>query len=146
MSLSCQLSNLSLKKISKMSQLRKLAFSTTKVKPDAVASLTRLTELRSLRLPWCGLDVDVVSSLVHVFNHLKKLEEVDIHSYYLSDEVVESLVSSNPSLHHINISRSNSLTITRSSLCLESAQAKMKSKFFRQENFDGVQVSVTKKN
>ena len=64
---------------------------------------------------------------------------------YLSDEVVESLVSSNPSLHHINISRSNSLTITRSSLCLERTQAKMKSKFFRQENFDGVQVSVTKK-
>ena len=119
--LSSSLSNPSLQKISKMTQLRKLAFDGEQVKADGIANLASLTELRSLKLPNRRVTLSELEAylkeLVNLFVHLKKLEEVDIKMNRLSDEVVESLVVNNPNLRHLDISstsyRSDSLS-TRS--------------------------------
>ena len=110
------LSNSSLKKISKISQLTKLSFYGAQIKADGISSLANLTELRSLRIPWHGHNFwysDIVSvnsgsvqyleELVNLFTHLNKLEEVAIQSFFLRDQVVESLVVNNPNLQHLNI-------------------------------------------
>ena len=51
-----------------------------------------------------------LEEMVNLFTHLKKLEEVDIQSILLSDEVVESLVVNNPNLRQLIISYSYHLT------------------------------------
>ena len=85
--ISSSLSNTSLNKISKMTQLRKLAFYAGKVNADGIDSLTSLTELRSLKLPEFGLNcpptVENLNELANLFNHLKKLEEFEFHSGFL---------------------------------------------------------------
>ena len=107
--ISSSLSNTSLNKISKMTQLRKLAFYAEKVKADGIYSLASLTELRSLEFRW--INVEYMNEWVNLFTHLKKLEEVEL--YHISDEVVERLVVNNPNLCHLIISGSPRLT-TRS--------------------------------
>ena len=104
--ISSSLSNTSLNKISKMTQLRKLAFHAEKVKADGIYSLASLTELRSLEFRW--INVEYMNEWANLFTHLKKLEEVEL--YHISDEVVERLVVNNPNLCHLNISGSPRLT------------------------------------
>ena len=94
--LQATLSNSSVKEISKMTQLTKLTFHAFHVKPDGIASLGSLTELRILKLKTPA--VESLNELVLLFNHLKKLEEVEIHN--IIDKVVESLVMNNPNLRH----------------------------------------------
>ena len=104
--ISSRISVSSLKKISKMTQLRKLAFRAEKVKVDGIYSLASLIELRSLEFRW--INVEYMNEWANLFTHLKKLEEVEL--YYISDEVVERLVVNNPNLCHLNISGSPRLT------------------------------------
>ena len=121
--LSSSLSNPSLKQISMMTQLTKLAFHGDQVKADGIANLASLTELRSLKLPKYQALLSegeaYMNALVNLFTHLKKLEEVDISTYRLSDEVVESLVMNNPNLRHLNISHSTHLTTRTAKILAE---------------------------
>ena len=100
------LSNSPVKEISKMTELTKLTFHAFHVKPDGIASLGSLTELRILKLKTPA--VESLNELVLLFNHLKKLEEVEIHN--IIDKVVESLVMNNPNLRHLDFSGSCPLT------------------------------------
>ena len=107
------LSNSSVKEISKMTQLIKLTFDAFHVKPDGFASLGSLTELGILKLKMH----QSLNELVLLFNHLKKLEEVEIHN--IIDEVVESLVMNNPNLRHLDFSGSCPLTSQSSNIIAE---------------------------
>ena len=111
------LSNYSIERIGDMTQLTHLSVGGGKLKQGGIAALACLTELRSLKVPGImlgnfvvsgndGLQTTPMTVLVDLFSTLKKLEEVEIqlNGNYLSDLVVESLVNSNPNLHHLDIS------------------------------------------
>ena len=104
--ISSSLSNSSIKKFSKMTQLRELSFHAEKAKGDGIVSLASLSELRTLKLSW--INDECMNEYVILFTHLKKLEEVELN--YISDEVVDSLVMNNPNLRHLDISGSPHLT------------------------------------
>ena len=116
------LSNSSFKKIgASMTQLTHLDVNGGKLGRGGIASLSRLKELKSLKLPGFfrgdidddfvhdGLTSPMMDSLVDLFSKLKKLEEVELQScaHYPSDEVVESLVNNNSNLHHLDFSASD---------------------------------------
>ena len=111
------LSNSSFEKIgASMTQLTHLDVNGEKLGRGGIAGLSRLKELKTLKLPGllCGDNFvhDGLNSpmafLVDLFGNLKKLEEVELQScaHFPSDEVVESLVKNNPNLHHLDISTS----------------------------------------
>ena len=102
--------------ISKMTRLEKLAFGVGEqidISCDIV-SLANLKDLRSLKISGLGLghvgitigqEGIMPGKLEDLFSKLKKLEEVEIKSHRaLSDKVIESLVTNNPNLRHLDIS------------------------------------------
>ena len=97
--------------ISKMTRLEKLAFGVGEqinISSDIVY-LANLKDLRSLKISGLGLGLYqegiMPGKLEDLFSKLKKLEEVEIKSHRaLSDKVIESLVTNNPNLRHLDIS------------------------------------------
>ena len=95
--------------ISKMTRLEKLAFGVGEqinISSDIVY-LANLKDLRSLKISGLGLGQEGImpGKLEDLFSKLKKLEEVEIKSHRaLSDKVIESLVTNNPNLRHLDIS------------------------------------------
>ena len=95
--------------ISKMTRLEKLAFGVGEqinISSDIVY-LANLKDLRSLKISGLGLRQEGImpGKLEDLFSKLKKLEEVEIKSHRaLSDKVIESLVTNNPNLRHLDIS------------------------------------------
>ena len=111
------LSNSSFEKIgASMTQLIYLEVNGGKLGRGGIASLSRLKELKSLKLPDLDganfvqgdLTSPIMALLMDLFSKLNKLEEVELQSctHYPSDEVVESLVNNNPNIHHLDISSS----------------------------------------
>ena len=99
------LSNSSVIKFGKMTQLRKLSLIGTKIKPDGISALNKLTELTTLKVVgmgmWdCSEDYQQVKNL---FTNLKRLEEVKISFGPFSDKVVDSLVTNNPNLKYLDL-------------------------------------------
>ena len=82
-----------------MTQLRKLSLVGTKIKPDGISALNKLTELTTVKivgLLWdCSEDYQQLENL---FTNLKRLEEVKISFGPFSDKVFDSLVTNNPNL------------------------------------------------
>ena len=105
------LNSYSIYDISKMTRLEKLAFGVGEqinISSDIVY-LANLKDLRSLKISGLGLghveEGIMPGKLEDLFSKLKKLEEVEIKSHRaLSDKVIESLVTNNPNLRHLDIS------------------------------------------
>ena len=104
------LSNSSIEKIGKMTQLTHLAVGGDKIGLGGISALACLSELRTLKVHKivCGNDTDIpMAVLVDLFSKLKNLEKVEIKmngtSTAPSDEVVKSLLNNNPNLHHLDI-------------------------------------------
>ena len=99
------LSNSSVIKFGKMIQLRKLSLVGTKIKPDGISALNKLTELTTLKVVGMGM-WDCSEDYQHVknlFTNLKRLEEVKISFGPFSDKVVDSLVTNNPNLKYLDL-------------------------------------------
>ena len=101
------LSNSSVKKFAKITQLRKLSLSGVNIRPDGMTELGKLTELTTLKVMGLGIyDFEEwYPDIVNLFGDLKKLEQVKISigPGPFSDKIVESLVTNNPSLSHLDI-------------------------------------------
>ena len=112
------LSNSSIAKIGKMTQLKHLTVGGGQLGPDGISSLSCLSELKTLKVPGIFLgkryeDKDpFMAALVDLLSKLKKLEKVEIRLAHndLSDEVVGSLLNNNPNLHHLDITPLHLLT------------------------------------
>ena len=104
-----RLSNSSFMEISQLNQLTRLDIDAAHIRSDAIAALTKLSELKSLKMvnlprDWFLEGNYNLNDLVDLFSKLKKLEEVNLDGYsHLNDEVIESLVVNNPNLHHLDI-------------------------------------------
>ena len=120
-----RLSNSSFMEISQLNQLTRLDIDAAHIRSDAIAALTKLSELKSLKMvnlprDWFLEGNYNLNDLVDLFSKLKKLEEVNLDGYsHLNDEVIESLVVNNPNLHHLSLRNTADgfiLHLTRKSL------------------------------
>ena len=105
-----KLCNSSFKKISKLTQLTKLAINVYRIKADGLSDLKNLTKLRSLEIRELydrvyGEILVVIKDVVDFFSSLNQLEEVKLIESWtvVKDKVIESLVENNPKLHHLEI-------------------------------------------
>ena len=100
-----KLCNSSFKKISKLTQLTKLAINVYRIKADGLSDLKNLTKLRSLEIRELYREIYDLNNVVDFFSRLNQLEEVKLIESLsvVKDKVIESLVENNPKLHHLEI-------------------------------------------
>ena len=126
-----RLCNSSFKKISKLTQLTKLAINVDRIKADGLSDLKNLTKLRSLEIrELCDRfyrSMSVIKDVVDFFSSLNQLEEVKLIESWtvVKDKVIESLVENNPKLQHLEI---NMLGLLYSNIIIFQCQTKLTSK------------------